>query len=1239
MGNQGVLANQNLVAYGSFESILTGWTEYPKNSRWVTVSSQKYNGEDINTLSAGYGASVSQEIVAPITPGLEAQYVLKFLCESRHTGTGLVSLSSPNMAPVDIQIPPGRQRNTGQPLDFVPVEYSIALPATFSARDILTFSLTSPTSRPDDDHLLVYLSRVIIELHLGPLKLKEFILNGQPHPSTSLVPLCLGAENTATHMLGFHVEEGNVWEGTDYSLEFGSNPDEAVVAYPDASIDHPLHEGRALSCPALDLSAAHPMTLKLWSQYHAAPYLLQASLWHHRLDFLEVLDAAYFPILALNQSVKLGVRVASFYTRQTLEGVPVTWTVTGSSIQVNVTTGADGWAYLDFLPDVKGVVNISASAPSLFYTSGVVTQDFEVTVLEKNPMDEVMAVVEGKPEPWALKTGWLNRASKYDLRVTVPAVLERTNMSLGWKGDSQEQLEVDVSPQVNKEVPVPSSLELLWSMENGDVLDGSFHLHLTCSQLLLPSADKLMRLARNELEIGRVIEADKTCVVDELESATVQVEVLHKVTAGDGDPVQGALVKWMLPDGTIVHSTTGAGGWTSVSYRPTSPGDHVIVVRIQAHPDAIPIEWSFVISAIATSRWKSEVTFLLDGVAVQRNTLGVLCRRGQTHTLKVLPIEGRDWIGKNISLNWRGEDPDIGLVISDPGMSKILVEEGVEWTLTSEVASSFSRRFEVEFRLEGEPTVRELSGRLLHADLGVELSLLLDQVSRPLTGQQFDPCLGAVHSFKVLPNALSALLGLNIWLKLTGTPLDQLGASINPAPDQPHPLDAGGVHWELNFTDAVAGLFNLIVSVPELNFVAVATPMKLDHNKLRLATLRDPAVDPVVWRDTAWIWAWVVSHFTGKPVAGALVIWEAEGTSTEVKSDAGGASGYGMVPKSPGEHLVTGSIFSRFDGFKEARSTSVTALPSDPWDTFRVSMDGLTAVAPGEQTYYPRRKAQHSLEVSAPADNALIGRKLTLGMGGNAPSKLGFVFATSNILGLAQPFQGNLRYVFSLLDQTDGSCTFRFGAERLARLSPEIHLSVGPGAPVWKISATTLAPPTLYWKETFTAEVKVISSISQRPMAGVPVEFQGENGVKSMVATDYYGVARYSFIPTITGLNEVIAKVGAGEFSDSVKLPYILLAPRKIESFTSPETSAPVGARVSADIRIVSFLNDQPVSGARVVWSFLDFVLPDSITGADGGAHVEFRLPGMNRALLKATVEGGVAGWVGRHIEFSAIPT
>ncbi|MBP4001210.1 MULTISPECIES: Ig-like domain-containing protein [Pseudomonas fluorescens group] len=1238
MREQNVLANQSLVKDGSFRQLLTHWTEYPKGSTWVRVVGQDYDGLPVNTLSVGYEASARQSFVVPMDPAVDAVYVLKFLCESRHTGTGFVRIDSEGTTLLEIPIPPGRQRNAGQPLAFKPVLYEVALDSKFSKGATLTFSVTSAPSEPDDYELLLYITDITIELLLQPLVLQAFSLDEESHPPTALVPLCLGAEDLGIHQLKFDVADGNSWQGSDYSLEVDANPQGAIVPYPDWSVDHPLEERRSLRCPPLDLTAPHLMTLTLFNQYTAEPYRLAASLWHHRLKFLQVQEAPYFPVLEYNESVELGVQVGSFYTGQTLEGLTVTWTVTGTSIQAVTVTDAGGWVYFPFNPDVAGIFTVVASVESLYYASGAVTQSLEVQVLETDPWREVMAVVADEATPWASKTGWPNRGSTYQLLVTVPDVLVGTTLSLGWDGDSQEQLDVGVSPAIKEEVSITPTLQMLWTMINGDKLDGRFRLQLICSKLLKPSPHKNMRLARNEIEIGRVREADKTCVVDENESATVQVEVLHLVADGGGDPVQGALAKWLLPGGGTVDSITGAGGWTSLTWQPTSAGNHSVVVQIQAHPDAIPVEWTFVIPAVATSPWKSHVRVFLDNVEVERKTLGLLCRRGQTHTLKVLPNTASPWIGKNISLHWRKADPLIGLTISELGSPKTLLPEGVEWTLSSQAGTSQSRPFEVELHIDGESSVRELSGRLMHPDLKEELSQLLDQVFAQLTGQPFHPCLGALHQFNALPNALSPLLGLDLFLEWTGTSAAELGATVTPALDRPQRLDAGGAIWALDFLSAVAGQFMLTLSLPQLGFAFTATPMVLDHNKLRLMELRGPAIDPVVGMDKAWIWARVVSHFSGEPVAGATVTWEAGDTTVEVKTDDEGKSGFAYEPKSSGVHPVTGSIISRFDNFQESRSTECNALEVDPWEQMLSAFDESPQHRLGTKTCFPRRNAEHVLEVAAPVGNALIGRTLTLGMSGDGPDELGIAFKPDNTLGLARVFNGTLQFPFSVKDRKDGSFALRLAAERLGRLSPSMNMSVGKGDQVLTISAANRAAPAIYWGEAFAGVVRVLSSISGKAMVGVEVNCSGENGVTFTTVTDFYGNANVGFVPKVPGPSAVICSVGTGATSQSVALPYELLEPREIASLTSPNTSGPVGTKVSAEILVVSARNGQPLQNVEVKWAFRDLDLQPSRTDGVGKAKVEFRLPGMNRALLEATVEGGFAGWAGKYLEFRMVP-
>ncbi|MHC8383292.1 Ig-like domain-containing protein [Pseudomonas sp. LB3P14] len=1240
MRKESVRANQSLLINGQFTDRLTGWKRGPINDDWISVEGLTYDGVEIKVVSTGNGASVSQDFVVPKDPGANAEYVLKFWCESRHIDPGWVHISGGSLPePLEIEISPGRRRVDAQPLDYEPVKYEIRLDLAFKHLDVLTFSVTSPRSGADDYQQVLHTTKIGIELHLEPLVLPELTLDQQSHSPTAPLPLCLGADGSFFHQLGFEIAQGNAWLGTQASLTIDGNPQEAIVAEPDWEVDQSLEKRWSLRCPLVDDENPHLLTIKLWNQYTADPFPIAVSLWHHRLVFRDAQKPAYFPVVEDGQSVRMGVQVGSYYINQPREGHTVTWTVAGAGIQVTAVTDTNGWAYFDYAPFVAGIFTIVASVVSLYYTTGVVTQSFDVQALAKSPWPEVMALVGSESARWEAKTGYPNRGSTYPLWVKLPSMFAGTSLSLHWRGDSDTQLGVEVNPVLDEPVPVPDNLEMLWELKSADDLDGRFDLWLSCSNLLLPSPEKPMRLARNEVVVGGKREADKSPVVDEQERALMLVQAVHFVASGAGDPVQNALVEFEDPDGTRTATTTGAGGWASHWYQPDSAGDHVVTAYIKAHPDALPIEETFAVKAIATSLWNKEVKILLDGVEVERKTLGVLCRRGQTQTLKVVPVLNSPWIGGKVSLHWRGADPQNGLTISDLGTSKLLSAEGVEWTFSSEETTSKSSLFELQLRREGEAIVRELSGRLMFADPAKELSLMLDQVCAPLSGEKLHPCLAALHDFTVLPNELSPLVGLMLSLAWTETPADELDATVQPPVDTLQSVTAAGVTYALNFTaSARAGRFKLTVSMPDLKFTAAATPMFLDHNKVRLEVLRDSAVDPVLGLDTAWIWAWVVSHFIGERVSGATVTWTAEGKSTEVKSDAEGWSGFAYDATTAGPQPVEASTFSLYDNSEDKRKTSVNVLGVDPWKVVSAIFDGQTPHILGTKTFFPRRKSGHVFEVTADDGNPLVGRTLTLGMIGNGPSALDIRFTQSNILGLAQIFAGVVQYPFKVGDLRDGSCAFHLGAERLARLSPEIRMSVGPGAQVWRISVVTRAAPTLYWGEWFKGEVKVISSISGKAMVGVEVRWHGGNGEAFTSVTNYYGVATWWFVPTIPGATEVTATVGEGAFSDSVKLQYELLEPREIASLTSPNQSVKPGEKISADITVVSALDGKALQGVVVDWEFLDFNIPSTSTDAEGKARVEFTSPPIIGELLIATVEGGNPGWQVKHIQFKGVP-
>ncbi|WNF54414.1 hypothetical protein [Pseudomonas sp. SG20052] len=806
--------DENLVLNGDF----TEWPDHWKKNLgrgWLSTQDEIYDDEFTRFLAAGNEASVSQDIIIPKDPGTDAHYVLSFLCETRHIEAGWVQISVEGSQDVQtIRLEPGNARDreddqarlaSGQPLALSPRVYEEKLELPIKSGDVITLSIFSPKNEPSDYLSQICIFRIRLDLRLGPLALQAVWLDDQPSPLGRTLHLCVDG----THTLKFEPEDDNAWLGTHVALVSENNPDGAVLATPEWGVNQSLDREWQITCPWLDLAEPHLLTLILHNRYSAEPYPISVSLGHHRLVFREVLEAAYYPVLEFSQGVRLGVQVTSFYTSLPVTGRPVTWTLAGQPMLGVTQTNDEGWAYFDFQPTQAGDVEIEASVESLYYPSGVFTQTFVVRVLATDPWRELSAVVEGVATRWEEKTGYPNRGAVYFVVVKLPETspLLGTHLAMHWSGDSPEQLGVVVYPALGYWLPIPSNgVELPWTLTSEDRLDGQFWLSLVCSKLLLPSPKKPMSLARNVVRIGDVREANKLPEVDENESVLLRVQVVHDLNGGAGEPVIGALVDWVAQrkdSGSVeARSSTrsGAGGWAGFLFAPSQAIQYVVTASVRAHLETVAVEWPFDVVAAAANPWKSEVKILLDGEEVDRVELGLLCRRGQTHTLKVEPIAGSGWVDANISLHWRGAAPDIGLVPTDLGVSKVLVAGGVEWKLVSEANASISSLFDLELHLEGERIVRELFGRLIAADPKEELSLLLDQVQAVLDGQALYPCLGAQHRFNVLPNALTPLVGLKASLTWSGTPADQLEATIDPALNVPQLISDGGTPWELDFT-------------------------------------------------------------------------------------------------------------------------------------------------------------------------------------------------------------------------------------------------------------------------------------------------------------------------------------------------------------------------------------------------------------------------------------------------------
>lgn len=585
-----IQANESLVLNGDFREALSHWEKGPVNSRWVTVVGEPYEGTQVRMLSVANLGSAIQEMTLPATPSAGARYVLSFLYETRHTEPGRMLITAEDGTPLkEIPLPPGTPRNlaedqaridSGQPLVFKPTPYDAPLDLPLQRQDKICVTVVAPgNADPTDYRLQVLSTRIRLDVELEPARIQTVKVDAEQLSPGKLVYLCLGADESFQHRLQFLFAPDSPWLHTKAALVSDDNPQGAVIATPGWGVDQPLDSPWLLQCPLIGDQDPYLFTLQLVNQYTAEPYSMQVSLGHHRLVFREVLEAAYFPVLELTQSVRLGVRVASWYTGQFLAGRTVTWASEGLGVLSTTLTDAEGWAFFDYLPNAEGDIVIQASVSSPYYASGVETTTLDVRVLKTDPWKDVLAVVEGNALPWAQKTGYPNRGSTYQLSVRVPEVLRGTELAVHWKGDSAAQLGVQVRPELEAFVPVGTA-DLNWELICRDELDGLFQLLLSCSKLLLRSDRKPMSLARNLVRIGDVQEANKFPVVDEGESVLLRVQVVHMVASGDGDPVNNARVDWQTPEGTIA-TRSGIGGWASVLYQPSRAGELEVTARVR----------------------------------------------------------------------------------------------------------------------------------------------------------------------------------------------------------------------------------------------------------------------------------------------------------------------------------------------------------------------------------------------------------------------------------------------------------------------------------------------------------------------------------------------------------------------------------------------------------------------------------------------------------------------------------
>jgi hypothetical protein len=235
--------------------------------------------------------------------------------------------------------------------------------------------------------------------------------------------------------------------------------------------------------------------------------------------------------------------------------------------------------------------------------------------------------------------------------------------------------------------------------------------------------------------------------------------------------------------------------------------------------------------------------------------------------------------------------------------------------------------------------------------------------------------------------------------------------------------------------------------------------------------------------------------------------------------------------------------------------------------------------------------------------------------------------------------QDELPFTLIAGDEKDGGFSFRLAASRLLALSPLNAVSLGGSSRVIKMSAINSRFEFIDWGSEFEAQVMIVSALSGKPMVGIAVVWEGSELEPVSVRTNFYGVAKIRFTPTTPGAGELTATVGEELHSVSVSLPYFLNHPREIQALSSPNPIAPIGTLVSAVVTVVSAMTGEPLQDVEVMWDYPIITLLPSRTDDKGIARVSFRLPGVRRGRLAATVRGGYGGWDAKHIVFELVPT
>lgn len=916
MNDENIRADHSFINNGNFLENLDGWII--NDERKVTRQSGEWQDKSVGFMNAANTGEGYQTITLASSPHPEpgkANYKLIFHYEAVSGAEGTLRINPGLGGEVDLKLVPSLKANSEKALDpdvrleLNLAEYTHALELE-STEETVKFTVISPDNGEVGRPGAVRVAFVRVELLLEPLRLTAVTIDGEPQSPTERLHLCFGAN----HSVVLQSADDSVWKETQAGMLVNGgdhDPENILTANPQWGREQVISAPWTLKCAGIVEDKEVDRTLAVRSQYTADLYLLEAVCGHFQLDVIPLQEAAYYPVIDLNQSVDLCVRVASHFTKTPLENREVTWTlkVPGEAdIELlKVFSDKNGEAGINWTPDTEGDWEIVASVDS-HYKKEDARYSFKVRVLKDDPWLSATFEQDGSEHGsvWGSGPGYPCRGGTHQVTLAFPSshLLADTDLALHWSGDdTPEGLGVVITPELDAMNPIDGP-GLTWNMSCENRRDSQFKLSVRCSKLLETSPLQTLELAHNWLAIENMRQSTRFPVAG---GAPVMLAVQVQSKIPGVGKVSGVEVEWFIDGLPVISLSTGEDGWCEYPFDPEEEGAFKVVAKVSSPYDDNQWEQHITVKVLGEDPWQHVATVTLAGKGSA--PIGLVCfRDGEDAELRVDLLD-QDFLDQEIHLEVTSESEEDLCFESDPPLAdkRKLIKEGVSYKVRSNAAAS--TRFLLHVYHDELPQL-DLPGLLLSRTLEGEGTLQFDEKDLTVASTAY-PCLGAEHTLSFVPKSGSPLNTLKVAAKWADAPLDM---KLTPAPGDERDLNSGGLEWSLDCrTSAATGETGLSLDFTQVPLIYPQVPMSLGHNRLVIGEVREATFDPEVGQRVN-LELKIQSFYTQQAVLGVAVKFEHGETSEAIPTTLDGWAKFPFIATQPGDVEVIATVISPYDG-------------------------------------------------------------------------------------------------------------------------------------------------------------------------------------------------------------------------------------------------------------------------------------------------------------------------------------